>query len=185
MLFSLRGKIVSCDTDYILLQVGPVIFRVETFSERFKTDEETQVYTYLILKDNQPLLYGFQEKKELEIFKKLLEVPGVGPRTASNIVSRVSPEDLTSAIENGNPSVLLTVPGIGKKTANRLIFHLRSKEAPIVEGNEAWREALEALISLGFEKSEAIARIQKVTMEKKDLAVAEIIKEALRGWEKS
>lgn len=183
MIESLEGTLIEQGDSYILLQIGPVSLRINFLKKQGKLTpgEIVKVFTHLIAREDQLALFGFLKRGELEAFRELLKVNGVGPRLAQNIVAQTLPGELREAVERNNPTPLLKVPGVGKKTALKILLALQEKTlTPSLPGKE-WQEALEALINLGFDRGEALEKLNKVDLKKEKLSPAEIIKEALKS----
>jgi Holliday junction DNA helicase RuvA len=173
MIAGLRGRLEAKLADALLIDVGGVIFRVNTSAATLddvgSAGEEVRVVTHLFVREDQMTLYGFATADELRLFETLIGVTGVGPRLATAILSHVRLDRLTAAINGEDASLLATVPGVGKKTAARLILELRGKLVPTgpAGGPPATpedREVLDALRSLGYTTAEAqtaIARLPK------------------------
>ncbi len=155
--------------------------------------EEIKVFTYLYVREDAMVLYGFISPEDLEIFKLLLTVSGVGPKGALSILSALSPYKLRIAIVTGDDASIAKAPGIGKKTAQRLIIDLKDKikiegfsqeESNITDNNENFtmqnsimEQAIMALITLGYSRSEATKAVKNF----RNLdSVEEIIKNGLR-----
>ncbi len=155
--------------------------------------EEIKVFTYLYVREDAMVLYGFISPEDLEIFKLLLTVSGVGPKGALSILSALSPYKLRIAIVTGDDASIAKAPGIGKKTAQRLIIDLKDKikiegfsqeESNITDNNENFtmqnsimEQAIMALITLGYSRSEATRAVKNF----RNLdSVEEIIKNGLR-----
>lgn len=183
MIESVQGLLIEQGENYILVQVGPLALRINFLRHQgyFPPGEMVTIYTHFLIREDQLSLYGFLEKGELEVFRSLLKINGVGPRLAQNIIARISPGELREAVERNNPQVLEKVPGIGKKTANKILFSLKEKTSWQMLPGKDWKEALDALIALGFDESEALDRISRVNLKKEKITPAEIIKEALKG----
>lgn len=127
--------------------------------------EALKLYTYFQVREDGQELYGFLNKKEKQLFEKLLTVTGIGPKVATGILSVLSPEQVATAIITGDEKTLCSAPGIGKKSAQRLILELKdkldnsfitlpqtSRVAPVSSDK---MEALQALSSLGYQQFEA------------------------------
>ena len=149
--------------------------------------EKIKVYTYLHLKENGLSLYGFLKEEERELFLHLISLSNIGPKSALRILSKSSPSQLKRAIGKADLGALTRIPGIGKKTAQRLILELREKigveeEKEVESGKEEMiRDALSALVNLGYtrtEAREAVKKALKVCPEKTDLT--KLIKESLK-----
>src|SRR5215218_6507030 len=135
MIAGLKGRIERKLDDAALIDVGGVIYRVNTslvtLEDIGEAGENVRLFTHLYVREDQLTLYGFASLDELRLFETLIGVSGVGPRLALSILSRVRPEALEMAINGENAELLATVPGVGRKTAGRLILELRGKIVPI------------------------------------------------------
>ncbi len=155
---------------------------------------EVKLYTYTYVREDAFCLYGFMTKDELQIFKQLITVNGVGPKGALGILSVMSAQELRFAILAADGRMIAKAPGIGKKTAERVILDLRDKvsmEEAMESGasvpdrteaaaeNTARSEAVEALTALGYGAAEALKAVNKVAdADEKD--VEAILKAALK-----
>lgn len=165
MIAFLKGTLFQVMSDAIIIEVGGLGYEVQIHARMAAqlpvTGGQVMIHSYLQVTENEFKLYGFINRAELEIFKLLLSVSGIGARVAMNLLGKLDGEQLCSAIASGDEKLLLTVPGIGKKTAQRLIFELRDKIAnyqgtaaiTATSGNAA-EEILQAMESLGYSRSE-------------------------------
>lgn len=173
MIDFLRGQVVHLESEYIVLDVQGVGYRVfcpnpYAFA---KTEGTITVFTHHHVREDAILLFGFPTREEQKLFRKLIEVSGIGPRVALGILGGGSPEHVVSAIYQENISFLIKLPGIGKKTAQRMILDLKDKldgfgdaammtglfaiqEPDVEDGGSAWSEAREGLKALGYTDSE-------------------------------
>ena len=156
---------------------------------------EIKVHTYLYLREDLMMLYGFLDRDELEMFKLLLGVSGIGPKGAMAILSTLSADDLRFAILSGDSKTISKAPGVGGKTAQRVVLELKDKfksQAPSVYTGEAeaagvvsasknCEEAVSALEMLGYARSEASAVVAKLDSA---LPTETLIKQALRALAK-
>lgn len=136
--------------------------------------------THQIIREDANLLFGFFTQEELDMFRHLLSVPGIGATTALNCLSSRTVEELASAIGNGESAVLRKIKGIAEKGANQIIVSLQKmfKDAPALEAApEPNHEAVAGLVSLGYSKKEAVAAVSKLEA---GLSVAETITKALQ-----
>lgn len=158
------------------------------------TGKEVKLYTYLNVKEDAMSLFGFLTKEDLELFKLLITVNGIGPKGAMGILGALSADDLRFAIMSGDSKAISQAPGIGAKTAQKVILELKDKLKvedfihPVAEsdlsystagGNDIVSEAAMALTSLGYGQSEALRAIKKCDVESID-TVEELIKAALK-----
>lgn len=152
---------------------------------------EVKIYTYMYVREDMINLYGFLSRDDLEFFKLMLNVSGIGPKGALSILSYATPDELRLAILTDDEKKIASAPGIGKKTAQRLVLELKDKiSSPVSEGISTGpvnvtsggvvQEAMEALAALGIPASEAAAAVKKVG-DTDGMTVEEIIKLALRN----
>ncbi|HHX66143.1 MAG TPA: Holliday junction branch migration protein RuvA [Chloroflexi bacterium] len=166
MIASLHGQVQLVRDDALVVQVGGVGYYVHVVQSVLETPprvgQNIELYTHLHVRENELTLYGFSSIAELDLFAMLLEVSGIGPRTALAALSAFSPETLRSIIAQGNAAALTRIPGIGRKTAQRLMLDLRDRIGPTDAeplAAETPREidvdALNALTALGYSLVEA------------------------------
>ena len=133
MIDYLRGQIRLIETEFIVIDVSGVGYRVfcaNPFAYQQHADNETVVYIHYHVREDAILLYGFTSREEQALFRRLLEVTGIGPRVALGVLSGGRPELLISAIQREDIAYLTRMPGIGKKTAQRIILDLKDKLIP-------------------------------------------------------
>jgi Holliday junction DNA helicase RuvA len=189
MIAGLKGRIERKLEDAALIDVGGVVYRVNTSAVTLEdigdTGETARLFTHLYVREDQLSLYGFATQDELRLFETLIGVSGVGPRLALAILSRVRPEVLETAIAGENAELLATVPGVGRKTAARLILELRGKLVPAGAGaamtapSRADADVIEALRSLGYTTAEAHGAISRLPRDP-ELTVEDRVVAALR-----
>lgn len=156
--------------------------------------ENATLLTYLQVREDILQLYGFISEEERAIFKGLISISGVGPKLAQTILSGLSAARLVQAIQSADEAALNRISGVGKKTAQRLIVELKDKlpqitgaepakeEVTGIKPDELEREALMALMSLGYSKAKAEQAIIKIRQtEEKILTSEEMIKKALQA----
>lgn len=145
--------------EFIDVDVGGVGYRVYTSTatiERIRQGDEVKLLTYLAVREDAIILYGFIKEDELSVFEKLISVTGVGPKAALAVLSTMSPAAFSRCVLNDNVEQMMKAPGIGKKTGQRIILELKDKldeyalETIEQEISGSRREAYEALVSLGF-----------------------------------
>ena len=199
MIGFLRGQVAALKTDYCLLDVNGVGYRVfvaGSTRNKLRLKEEAQLFTYMNVYQDGITLYGFASEEEYDIFQLLIGVSGIGPKVALGILSAITVESLCKAIQNKQTTVLTKLPGIGKKSAERLILELKDKvafaaaddaaeiltldmEGPV--GDDMMSEAQAALVALGYSQAEIAPVIKKAT---KCRTTEEVIKFALKQLNK-
>lgn len=198
MIAYVKGTLEELEQDAALIDVGGLGYRVYTpISEeliRHGIGSEVRLYTYLNVREDAMVLYGFLEKSTLSLFEQLISVTGVGPRSALMILSTLSPQQVISAVISDDKKTLSSVSGIGAKTASRIILDLKDKVGKIGITSEdsgfavpqaavqagPYQEAVEALVSLGFSQSEASRAVSRVTASSGDLSLEDIIRASLK-----
>jgi Holliday junction DNA helicase RuvA len=184
----LIGTIHGVAPDSVLVNVGGVIYRVNTSSrtgaESGGPGSAVELHTHLVVRDDALTLFGFLTENELTWFETLIGVNGVGPRLACAVLSRFTPEALLNAITAEEVSLLSTVPGIGKRTASRILLDLRGKLPENLEttGFLATRgdpEVLGALQALGYSTAEALGAIAAMPDDRKGTTEEQVL-DALR-----
>ena len=169
----LQGIIRLIRTDSIVLDVQGVGYEVyinNPFSQ--KLGDELFVYTYQHVREDAILLYGFLKEKDYEVFMRLINVKGIGPRTALNLLGSCSGEQMIQAIEEDDIKRLKALPGIGAKTASQIVLDLKGKF--VVESSQSsnlnnpnWEECKEALLALGY-RANQLSAIQKELISQED-----------------
>ncbi|HEX3011757.1 MAG TPA: Holliday junction branch migration protein RuvA [Syntrophomonadaceae bacterium] len=169
MIAYLRGALFDFNDDALTIDVNGAGYEVFTHSRSFAAlpakGSDIFVYTFLQVLDNEFKLYGFLFKAELDLFKLLMGVSGIGARAALNILSVMEPDKFYYAIASGDEKSLTTIPGIGKKMAQRLCFELKEKIGkPLVQagrdaGDNVIADVLEALEALGYSRSEVLPAV--------------------------
>ena len=192
MIAFLRGAFVYKTPALVHIEAGGVGYELQislnTYS-RIENLEKGLLLTYLHIREDAHILYGFFDKAEKELFIQLISVSGVGTSTARMMLSTLKPEEITRAILSGNARQLESIKGIGKKSAERIILELRDKLGKNKEdtnisqtlSNTLEQDALNALITLGIARPAAEQAIRKITNEVSGTdKVEDIIKKALK-----
>ena len=181
MIGFLRGKVHYFTNDYVLIDVNNVGYRVNFFHpELLKKDEETLIYTYENIREDEQSLYGFLSLEEYDLFVKLISVKGLGPKIASGILACNSVADIVEAIENSDVSFMRRMPGVGAKTASQIILDLKGKlvaNEEVKVDNVKMNDVTEALKSLGYKPSEIRPIVKELS--KDNLSTDEYIRRAL------
>jgi len=192
MITHLRGEIVEKSPAHLVIECNGVGYfvnvSVNTYSD-FQKAKNSLVYIHFVVREDAQILYGFSSLEERELFRKLISVSGVGPNTGRMILSSLTVNDLCTCIATGNVEVLKGVKGIGAKSAQRIIVDLKDKidaiggsgDISLGLDNTNKNEALSALVSLGFDKKAASKALDKIILDKGDVAVEILIKEGLKS----
>ena len=192
MIYSLTGKVVALDRNGLAVQCGGIAFFCFSTMNTLKNvalNTETTVYTYLNVREDAMELYGFSTPNELDSFKQLITVSGVGPKAALAILSVLTPDKLALSIASGDAKAITKAQGVGAKIANRIILELKNKFSTelteeqselvgAVQMTENVGEAIEVLVQLGYSRSEAEAALGKLDST---LPVEELIRQALKS----
>jgi Holliday junction DNA helicase RuvA len=196
MIGYVRGTVAHLFTDYCFIDVQGVGYRVfiaGSTRQKLVLGTVASLFTYLQVREDALLLYGFYTQDEYELFLQLISVTGIGPKVALGVLSAISPNDFRRAVSQKNMIILTKLPGIGKKTAERLILELKDKMGILTESegtddfvsdetstaSEVAAEGLQALLSLGYSQSEIVPVLQKIGNTQ---TVEELIKLALKEF---
>ena len=195
MIAYLKGKLVHKDPTHLVIDVNGVGYQVQislnTFSQ-VKDAEDIKLSTYMHVREDAQILYGFSSEQEKTMFQNLISVNGVGPNTAMVVLSYMPPAELRSAILRDDAAALQSVKGIGGKTAQRLILELKDKlkkdggeettggQTPVY--NKMKQEALSALMTLGIPRSAAEKSIDTALKKSgNSLTLEDLVKQALKN----
>lgn len=181
MIAFLEGTLLEKSTQYIILKVGPVGYKVFVTPEILQSnvDSSLAIFTYHKSGDDGQTLFGVPDFKSLQFFELLITVTGVGPKMALTIISSSKLELLEQAIVNGDSDIFTKMSGVGKKTAERIILELRSKVSggTLLSSNSSHGEIFDALIGLGYNPREINEILSQVPGEQD---TAEQLKVALK-----
>lgn len=199
MISYVKGALADKSGDGIVVEAGPVGLRIHVPLSVLEVlpplGEDVKIYTYLQVREDDLSLYGFLNRQDLEMFKQLIGVNGIGPKGALGILSALRPDDLRLAILTGDARAILKAPGVGAKTAQRIILDLKDKvsaeemlngtagseeeTASIPLTKEAGREAVEALVALGYTIAEASKAVKNVQITE-DMDSEAVLKASLK-----
>lgn len=188
----LNGKLVFKAPTHIILDVGGIGYHIHISLTTFaliKEQENCKLYISFQVREDAHTLYGFATEAERQLFNHLISVSGIGPNTGRMILSSITPEEIQSAIINGQVAIIQKIKGIGPKTAQRVILELQDKLKK--EGSDTLlqlrsnrpsvpEEALTALVMLGFARPQAEKVLNTITLAEPDLTVEALIKSALK-----
>lgn len=194
----MKGELVEISDETIVLEVNDIGYNIHipaSMIDNFSgTGQTVKIYTYFHVKEDSMKLYGFLTRDDLNIFKLLLGVSGIGPKGALAILTVMTPDDLRFAVLGEDAKTIAKAPGIGNKTAQRLILELKDKldlaeafEAKTLHVSDniensvssAKGEAVQALTALGYSSTEALKAVNGIDSIE-NMAVEEILKAALR-----
>jgi Holliday junction DNA helicase RuvA len=180
MLESIKGVVSDIEKEKISINVGGFGFLVNALLESGKpaVGDEIFLYTYLSITQNGVDIYGFENKSERELFKTLMTVPNIGPRTAFSLMVGLGSGGIRKALDEENPEPITRVKGIGSKTAKRIILELKDKLK--LAPRKELEEAKKALITIGYSSKEADEAINEVMKDADYLSVDEIVKKVLK-----
>lgn len=194
MIYNVRGTLTYTDINYAVVECGGVGFKcfvsMTTLKELPPLGKEANLYTYLSVREDAMDLFGFATQQELDAFKLLITVSGVGPKAAMAVLSVLPPDRLSIAVSSGDVKSIQSAQGVGKKTAERIVLELKDKMLGIAPSNAAAvqsiqavasnsdaQEAVEVLVSLGFNQSDAATVVGAMD---KDLSVDDMIRKGLK-----
>lgn len=195
MIYNVRGNLTYTDPQFVVVECGGVGFKcftsLNTAKNVGKIGSEVNLFTYLSVREDAMDLFGFSTQTELDSFKLLITVSGVGPKAAIAVLSELSPDKLAIAIAAGDSKSITKANGVGKKTAERIVLELKDKMVNMAGGEissaaasaisaveeSASAEAVAALVALGFSQSDAAVAVGQMD---KSLSADEMIRLGLR-----
>ena len=201
MISFIRGTAADMTESTVILDTGSIgyeIFMTGTALGQIHIGEELKVHTYFHVREDAMQLYGFLSKDNLQMFKLLIGVNGVGPKAAMGILSGITADELRFAVLSDDVRTISKAPGIGKKTAQKLILELKDKlkledafelklaheqekaSAGLGGAADGRQEAVEALVALGYSSTDALRAVRQVTDVEPD-DVEAILKAALKN----
>ena len=183
MIAFVNGIVKIIRSDRVVLDVhgvGYEVYLANALSQ--KKDEELFLYTYQHVREDAILLFGFLKEEDYEVFMRLINVKGIGPKTAQTMLSVCSGKEMIEAIENDDIKRLKSLPGIGAKTAGQIVLDLKGKFVSLERSesstsNPVWTQVQDALVSLGY-KSSQLTKI-KNELENTELQEDEMLRQAL------
>lgn len=199
MIAYVRGELAAVYEDRVVVDVGGVgygvFMSVQAISLLPPVGSEVKLHTYLNVKEDAMQLFGFLTRDDLQVFRLIIGVSGIGPKGGQSILSVLSPDDLRFAVMAGDVKAISAAPGIGKKTAEKLIIELKDKLSiedaleHAVSGAESSPgqmqsgsvsgDAVQALTALGYGSTEALRAVKQVEITE-DMEVEAVLKQALK-----
>lgn len=198
MISYIRGELAAIETEKVIVDVGGVGYGIYMPAQSLgllpPPGNEVKIHTYLNVREDAMQLFGFLTRDDLEVFRLVIGVSGIGPKGGLSILSQLSPDSLRFAVMSGDVKAISAAPGIGKKTAEKLIIELKDKlsiedvlnnaiqdsDTAFVPGNSngIQAEAVQALVALGYGNAESLRAVKQVALE--DPTVEDLLKEALK-----
>lgn len=186
----IRGKIIYKSDTYVLVENNDIGYQVNISSshiEEVALDSIETFYTHTVVREDSLELYGFFSMAEVEVYRKLLTVSGIGPKVGLHVMALGHPNDIIHFIVTENMEELTKASGIGKKTASRLVLELKDAfsydyEPTLLSSISSNQDTIDALLSLGYSKEEAIEAMAEIPT---GLPVDEALKLALKQMVKN
>jgi Holliday junction DNA helicase RuvA len=184
MIAFIQGTVRLIRTETIVVDVQGIGYEIYVSRpETVHLGKDLFLYTYQYVREDAILLFGFEKEEDYEVFMRLINVRGIGPKSALNILSAISGSQMIEAIENDDVKRLKSLPGIGAKTASQIVLDLKGKFVSIEKedtsmDDPAWKETQEALISLGY-KANQLTTIKK-ELANQNLTTEQMLQKALR-----
>jgi Holliday junction DNA helicase RuvA len=201
----LQGILVEKQAPEIVLECAGVGYEVTLPMTSFyalpEIEQQALIYTHFVVREDAQLLYGFANKTERLLFRKLIKVNGVGPKLALAILSGMSAEQFVSCVHHDDISTIVKIPGVGKKTAERLLIEMRDRlkdwgaelatpatdalggdntiENTFISAASSKGDAINALVSLGYKQAQAEKAVKQIYQDK--LSSEELIRDALKS----
>lgn len=196
MISYIKGELTEIYEDTIVVENNNIGYNIRVpmslLSRLPHMGSEVKIYTYMYVREDILDLYGFLTRDDLDIFKMLITVSGIGPKGALSILSAITPDDLRFAVLSDDVKTISSAPGIGTKTAQKLIIELKGKikledafekklatSTVATESADGRAEAVAALVALGYSNSEAAAAVKKVEITE-GMDTEEILKLSLK-----
>ena len=180
MIDQLKGKLISYNDSYLVIEVGGLGIKVnipKTFSKNFKMNEVMSFSTYLHVREDALDLYGFDNESDRSLFLMLISISGIGPKLGLTIISGLAPEKLKIKIISGDVKALTSIPGVGAKTAKRIIIELKDKFSNIDSealgfedeiDSKIYKDVISALDGLGYKEKESKKALKQLGLDKSE-----------------
>ena len=195
----IKGELAEVNTDHIVIDVGGIGYMIYIPAQSLNylpgIGEMLKVHTYLYMREDAMILYGFLTKDDLEMFKLLITVSGIGPKGGLAVLSTLSSDDLRFAVLSGDSKAISKAPGIGSKTAQRVIIDLKDKlsledafekkleheneKINVSSNSQVKNDAVMALNALDYSSTESLKAVSKVEITD-DMDVEDVLKAALK-----
>lgn len=195
MISYIKGTVEHMTDASVVIECGGIGYQISVSAAtlgKISGKHQVKIYTYMHVREDGISLYGFMTAEEIDMFHKLISVSGLGPKSAMGMLSALTPSQIMLAIVTDDVGALSKAPGVGKKTAQRMILELKDKiktedavadmavsaQESLKISSGAKQDAIDALIALGYGRSEAVRAVMAVAVE--GLTTEQIIKNALR-----
>lgn len=196
MIYHLEGKIIHLGKNYLVIEINHIGYLVyvplKILQKGYSTGKQIKLFIYTYLREDEIVLYGFENILDREFFSLLIKISGIGPKTALGILSKYEAPDLARVILDKDIDSLLEIPGIGRKTAQKILIDAQEKIGLVIPqeklnlDNKNLKQAVEILTDLGCSKKEAEKAVEHVIKRGKNTTDFEnIISESLKFIEKS
>lgn len=198
MISYIRGELIAADSDVIIVEAGGIGYNINVplsiLDELPPVGQEVRIHTHFQVREDAMQLFGFSTRDELQLFRLLIGVNGIGPKAGLAILSTLGPDDLRFAVLSGDAKAISRAPGVGGKTAQKVILELKDKldleeafEQKSVnvaartskKANDALGEASQALVALGYSASDAMKAVRSVDGAA-DMDTEMLLKQALK-----
>lgn len=191
MIAFVRGTVTEVDDVSVVVDVGGVgleLLAPTATLAKCQAGQEVTLRTQLIVRDEQPTLYGFHDPDQITVFRRLLDVTGVGPKVALSVLSTLQVSLIATAVSNQDAGLLTAAPGVGKRTAERIVLELRDRlpesllagagvGRPALAG--AGEDAVAALLALGYRESQVKGVVAELVAEAPEDGAETLIRKAL------
>ena len=198
MISYIRGELAVVENDGIVVEAGGVGYHIfvplSVLEELPPTGAEVRIHTHFQVREDAMQLYGFLTRDDLQVFRLLLGVSGIGPKGALGILSAMTPDDLRFAVLSGDAKAIARAPGIGNKTAQKVILELKDKVdledafekktehvacGRKMAASDAAGDAVQALVALGYSSSEAMKAVRSIE-DAAEMDTESLLKAALK-----
>ena len=200
MISFIRGLVADTTENSVILEAGGIGYEIfmtgSSIEQASRSEGEVKIHTYFHVREDAMQLYGFLSRDDLEMFRLLLNVNGIGPKAALGVLAGLTADELRFAVLSDDIKTISRAPGIGKKTAQKLILELKDKldledafeqklanqsaaGIPETEGDNQLQEAVQALVALGYPNTDALRAVKKVEGAEK-MDVETLLKAALK-----
>lgn len=197
MIAHLSGKLLEKQANSVIIDVGGVGYEVtiplSTFYELGEAGSQVELRIFTHVREDALQLFGFKTARERDLYLKLISVQGIGAKSGITMLSGMSSDEIIAAIRTDNLARLTSIPGVGRKTAERLVIELRDKVGELAAGasaaasagtavgpDDAFDDALSALVNLGYQRNAAEKALQQVRSEGTEPSVQKLLRQALQ-----